>query len=88
MDYITENSQLIEQNKKQTTLYVVENTVFFSTQDLKIVTVENFEENLNTARIKSSKGLNTAKIFKTKKEIIKQLNTDKIAQEPFSVPPF
>lgn len=84
LDYINlkQNTKLVKQEKEQTHLYIVENTIFFSSQDLVTVTIES---NNPTQKLSANKKYKFSKEnrLKTKEQLVKVQNKTQVTQTPF-----
>ena len=84
LDYINlkQNTKLVKQEKEQSHLYIVENTIFFSSQNLATVTIES---NNPTQKLSENKKHKVFKeyLVKVKQQVVKAQFKTQVTQAPF-----
>ena len=85
LDNLNQNTKLTELEKEQGKIYISENTIFFSSQDLATITIES---NNQTQELSEKKGNNFSKenLVKAKEQVIKALSKTQVTQTPFPFP--
>ena len=82
LDNLNQNIKLTSLEKDQGKLYIVENTIFFSSQDLATVTIES---NNQTQKLFENKKYKFSKEnrLKTKEQLVKVQSKTQVTQAPF-----
>jgi hypothetical protein len=82
LDYLSQSTTLTKIDKDQGKLYIVENTIFFSSQDLATVTIES---NNQTQKLSENKKRRFSKenLVKTNKQVVKVQSKTQVTQTPF-----
>ena len=82
LDNLNQNIKLAKLEKKQAKLYIVENTIFFSSQDLATVTIES---NNQTQKLSENKKRRFSKenLVKTNNQVVKAQFKTQVTQTPF-----
>ena len=82
LDNLNQNIKLTSLEKDQGKLYIVENTIFFSSQDLATVTIES---NNQTQKLFENKKYKFSKEnrLKTKEQLVKVQRETQVTQTPF-----
>ena len=82
LDNLNQNTKLEELEKEQAKLYIVENTIFFSSQDLATVTIES---NNQTQKLFENKKYKFSKeyLVKVKQQVVKAQSKTQVTQAPF-----
>ena len=80
--YFGQSTKLIKFEKEQGKIYISENTIFFSSQDLATVTIES---NNPTQELSEKKGNNFSKenLVKAKEQVVKTKSKTQVTQTPF-----
>ena len=82
LDNLNQNIKLTSLEKDQGKLYIVENTIFFSSQDLATVTIES---NNQTQKLSENKKHKVSKeyLVKVKQQVVKAQSKTQVTQAPF-----
>ena len=85
LDNLNQNIKLTSLEKDQGKLYIVENTIFFSSQDLATVTIES---NNQTQKLFENKKYKFSKEnrLKIKEQLVKVQSKTQVTQTPFPLP--
>ena len=84
LDYINlkQNTKLVKQEKEQSHLYIVENTIFFSSQNLATVTIKDSDESQKLVENKKHKVFKEY-LVKVKQQVVKAQFKTQVTQAPF-----
>lgn len=82
LDNLNQNTKFVKLEKEQEKIYICENTIFFSSQDLATVTIES---NNQTQKLSEKKGNNFSKenLVKAKEQVVKTKSKTQVTQTPF-----
>ena len=82
LDYLSQSTTLTKIDKEQGKIYISENTIFFSSQDLATVTIES---NNQTQKLSENKKRRFSKenLVKTNKQVVKVQSKTQVTQAPF-----
>lgn len=87
LNYLNHSSEISNQENELVKLYIVENTIFFSTHDFTIVTLKKYDEFLKVSEKNISK-VSKKHVEKTNKQVVKTQSKAQVTQTPlpFSLP--
>lgn len=82
LDYLSQSTTLTKIDKEQGKIYISENTIFFSSQDLATVTIES---NNQTQKLSENKKHKVSKeyLVKVKQQVVKAQSKTQVTQAPF-----
>ena len=82
LDYLSQSTTLTKIDKEQGKIYISENTIFFSSQDLVTVTIES---NNPTQKLSENKKHKVSKenLVKVKQQLVKVQSKTQVTQTPF-----
>ena len=82
LDNLNQSTKLIKLEKEQGKIYISENTIFFSSQDLATVTIES---NNQTQKLSENKKHKVSKeyLVKVKQQVVKAQSKTQVTQAPF-----
>ena len=81
LDNLNQNTKLAKLEKKHPKLYIVENTIFYSSHDLAIVTIKDNDDIYTASQSKKIKSF--INVVKTNKQVVKAQSKTQVAQAPF-----
>ena len=82
LDNLNQNTKLEELEKEQAKLYIVENTIFFSSQNLATVTIKESDESQKLSANKKYK-FSKENRLKIKEQLVKVQSKTQVTQAPF-----
>lgn len=82
LDNLNQNTKLVKLEKEQPKLYIVENTIFFSSQNLATVTIKESDESQKLSANKKYK-FSKENRLKTNKQVVKAQSKTQVTQAPF-----
>ena len=82
LDNLNQNTKLAKLEKKQAKLYIVENTIFFSSQDLATVTIKSSYDFQKLSANKKHK-VSKEYLVKVKQQVVKAQSKTQVTQAPF-----
>ncbi len=87
LNYLNHSSEISNQENELVKLYIVENTIFFSTHDFTIVTLKKYDEFLKVSEKNISK-VSKKHVEKTNQQVVKIQSKAQVTQTPlpFSLP--
>lgn len=85
LDNLNQNTKLEELEKEQAKLYIVENTIFFSSQNLATVTIKESDESQKLSANKKYK-FSKENRLKIKEQLVKVQSKTQVTQTPFPLP--
>ncbi|WP_374543046.1 hypothetical protein [Flavobacterium sp.] len=83
LDNLNQNTKLEELEKEQAKLYIVKNTIFFSSQDIATVTIKGCDESQKLSENKKYKVSKDNYLVKTNKQVVKVQSKTQVTQTPF-----
>ena len=82
LDNLNQNTKLVKLEKEQPKLYIVENTIFFSSQNLATVTIKESDESQKLSANKKYK-FSKENRLKIKEQLVKVQSKTQVTQTPF-----
>ena len=82
LDNLNQNTKLAKLEKKQAKLYIVENTIFYSSHDLAIVTIKDNDDIYTASQSKKNKVIHKY-VVKTNNQVVKAQSKTQVTQTPF-----